>query len=138
VFDDRDWRKIPAVQIGQKKLGLYHYLSAPLLGGGRVVGSLATARGADQSSYGDRDLLVAGALCAHASIAMARLQAAPGTFALSEREAQIAELVAAGLTNELIGVALKISVNTVKATLKNMFRKLDVPSRAALVARLHG
>ena len=59
------------------------------------------------------------------------------THRLTPREIQIAELVAQGLTNAEIGTALWIQENSVKQALKRMFRKLQVSSRAEMVALLH-
>ncbi len=56
---------------------------------------------------------------------------------LTPREIQIAELVAQGLTNAEIGTAIWITENSVKQALKRMFRKLEVSSRAEMVAVLH-
>ncbi len=55
---------------------------------------------------------------------------------LTQREIQIAELVACGLTNAEIGRKLWISQNTVKQALKKMFLKLGVASRTEMVAKL--
>jgi DNA-binding CsgD family transcriptional regulator len=55
---------------------------------------------------------------------------------LTPREAQIAELVAQGLTSAEIGAALWITENTVKQALKRMYRKLKVSSRAEMVAQI--
>jgi DNA-binding CsgD family transcriptional regulator len=55
---------------------------------------------------------------------------------LTARELQIAELVALGRTNAEISSELWITENSVKQALKRMFRKLEVSSRAELVARL--
>jgi len=55
---------------------------------------------------------------------------------LAPREIQIAELVAQGLTNAQIGATLWITENSVKQALKRMFRKLEVSSRAEMVAQL--
>jgi DNA-binding CsgD family transcriptional regulator len=55
---------------------------------------------------------------------------------LTPREIQIAELVAHGLTNAQIGATLWITENSVKQALKRMFRKLEVSSRAQMVAQL--
>ena len=55
---------------------------------------------------------------------------------LTSRELQIAELVALGRTNAEIGNELWITENSVKQALKRMFRKLEVSSRAEMVAQL--
>lgn len=55
-----------------------------------------------------------------------------GKSRLSGREAEIAELVAAGLSNEAIGQKLHIAKITVKKALGNIFAKLGVSNRAAL------
>ena len=57
---------------------------------------------------------------------------------LTPREAQIAELVAQGLTSTEIGAALWITENTVKQALKRIYRKLKVSSRAEMVAQMSG
>ncbi|AET70827.1 ATP-dependent transcriptional regulator [Desulfosporosinus orientis DSM 765] len=51
---------------------------------------------------------------------------------LTERETQIAQLAADGLSNKEIGERLYISINTVKTQLKSIFEKLGVNSRALL------
>jgi DNA-binding CsgD family transcriptional regulator len=57
---------------------------------------------------------------------------------LTARELQIVELVALGHTNAEIGTELWITENSVKQALKRMFRKLDVSSRAEMVAVTRG
>ncbi|MCQ4936384.1 LuxR C-terminal-related transcriptional regulator [Anaerotignum propionicum] len=51
---------------------------------------------------------------------------------LTEREAEIAQLVAQGLSNKEIGQQLYITENTVKTILKHIFQKLGIGSRALL------
>jgi DNA-binding CsgD family transcriptional regulator len=54
---------------------------------------------------------------------------------LTTREAEILELVAAGLTNAAIAERLWISPGTVKKHLDNIYEKLGVANRTAAVAR---
>jgi RNA polymerase sigma factor (sigma-70 family) len=55
---------------------------------------------------------------------------------LSEREREIVQLLIRGWTNKEIADALRVSPETVKMTLKNIFRKLGVENRtqAAVLA----
>ena len=57
---------------------------------------------------------------------------------LTERELQIAVLVAQGLQTKRIAFLLKISEWTVSAHLRRIFTKLRVESRAAMVYRCAG
>jgi DNA-binding NarL/FixJ family response regulator len=54
---------------------------------------------------------------------------------LSKREKQIAEKILEGLPKKTIGSDLFISERTVKFHCHNIYRKLDIRSRYALVAR---
>jgi DNA-binding CsgD family transcriptional regulator len=58
--------------------------------------------------------------------------------ALSPRELQIARLVADGATNRAIASALDISLWTVSTHMRRIFVKLDVCSRAEMVAQFFG
>lgn len=53
---------------------------------------------------------------------------------LTPRQHEIAILVARGLTNREIGVAIGRSINTVKKHLKQLFVALDVANRTELAA----
>jgi DNA-binding CsgD family transcriptional regulator len=55
---------------------------------------------------------------------------------LTETEARVADLAAAGRTNKEIAAALFIGVSTVEAHLSHVYRKLGIRSRAGLGARL--
>ena len=55
---------------------------------------------------------------------------------LTAREAEILELVAAGLTNAAIAERLWVSPGTVKKHLENVYAKLGVANRAAAVVRI--
>jgi DNA-binding CsgD family transcriptional regulator len=131
------WRAEPLYQHVTSRFGLEHILTVPLVGGGRLIGTLNFARAPEAPAFDDRDLVRAAALSCHVSALLARLPSARGeSIALTPRELEIARLVAAGLNNLEIATLLRISRNTVKAALKNIFRKLDVSARAELAARL--
>ncbi|MEU3872940.1 MULTISPECIES: response regulator transcription factor [Streptomyces] len=64
----------------------------------------------------------------------ARHQVAQPHEALTERETEIARLVAKGLTNAEIGSELFISAGTAKTHIANIQRKLDVRNRVGIAA----
>ena len=53
---------------------------------------------------------------------------------LAQTEARVAELVAAGSTNREAADALFVSVHTVEANLKRIYRKLGIRSRTELAS----
>ncbi|WP_373973948.1 response regulator transcription factor [Chitinibacter sp. SCUT-21] len=63
---------------------------------------------------------------------------APVLQSLSEREAQVAQLTAKGLSNKEIARQLEITERTVKAHLTLIFEKLGVSDRVQLVLRVNG
>jgi LuxR family maltose regulon positive regulatory protein len=54
---------------------------------------------------------------------------------LSERELEVLQLVAGGLTNQEIASRLFLALNTVKSHSRNIYGKLDVHSRTQAIAR---
>jgi LuxR family maltose regulon positive regulatory protein len=54
---------------------------------------------------------------------------------LSERELEVLQLIAEGLTNQEIASRLYLSLNTVKVHTRNIYGKLGVHHRANAVAR---
>jgi len=58
--------------------------------------------------------------------------------ALTDREREVLELLAQGLTNKEIAEKLFITTNTVKRHLKAIFEKLDVHTRSAATAKVAG
>jgi DNA-binding NarL/FixJ family response regulator len=55
--------------------------------------------------------------------------------ALTERERQVLNLLAQGMTNKEIAEALVITTNTVKRHLKAIFEKLEIHTRSAAAAK---
>jgi len=62
--------------------------------------------------------------------------AQPGPGILGKREAEVAHLVAEGLSNKQIGARLFISEHTVDSHLRKIMFKLGVNSRAQVAARM--
>jgi DNA-binding CsgD family transcriptional regulator len=72
-----------------------------------------------------------------ATTEMARIGGrSPGPDDLSPTEQEVAELVGSGLTNREVAHALFLSVSTVEANLRRIYRKLGVRSRTELSRRL--
>jgi DNA-binding CsgD family transcriptional regulator len=54
-------------------------------------------------------------------------------YALSDREYEVIELLAKGMTNQTICETLHISVNTVKSHIKRIYKKMEISNRLQLV-----
>lgn len=131
------WQKIcPRADHGYVMIG-------PIVSQGQLVGSIAFTRHRDDPAFNSDNLADISALSLHLSTRIVALRSQPVAFELNcdritPREVEIAELVARGLTNREIGAILWITENSVKQALKRMFRKLEVSSRAEMVAQLCG
>lgn len=128
-----------------------HVMAGPIVGNSCLVGAIGFTRDRGTPAFNHRDIADLSALCLHLStwlttrrsplaVSLGRSQPtqfdSPNINRLTPREIQIAELVAQGLTNAKIGATLWITENSVKQALKRMYAKLEVSSRAEMVARL--
>ena len=118
-----------------------HIMTGPIVSQGKMIGTINFARVGITPAFDIKDLSNLSAVCLHLSACLANLssqqfQSNPYLKLLTEREVQIAGLVAKGLTNAEIGRELWISHNTVKQALKKIFKKLGVASRIEMVMRL--
>ncbi|MFS0515757.1 LuxR C-terminal-related transcriptional regulator [Nostoc sp. UIC 10607] len=118
----------------------WHVMAGPIVSNGQLVGVVGCTREQGMPAFDSQNLTDLSALCLHIStwVAMRRLQQPLllQTERLTPREVQIASLVAQGQTNAEISAELWITENSVKQALKRMFRKLEVSSRAHMVAKL--
>ncbi|MBW4488267.1 MAG: LuxR family transcriptional regulator [Trichocoleus desertorum ATA4-8-CV12] len=125
----------------------WHVMAGPLIDRGQLVGSVGCTRDKSMPAFNHQDLADLSAVCLHLSVWTATVRCAQNLALepqcqplsrdrLTPRELQIAELVALGRTNAEIGHQLWITENSVKQALKRMFRKLEVSSRAEMVAQL--
>lgn len=118
-----------------------HVMLGPVISYGQLVGGIAVTRHRNDPAFNTDNLADLNAMCLHISSRLAALRSQTVAFGsninhLTNRESQIAELVAQGLTSSEIGAALWITENSVKQALKRMYRKLNVSSRAEMVAHL--
>ena len=118
----------------------YHYMLAPVLVDGEVIGTINFARAEDRE-FGTRELSIASALALHVSTRMTAFAAASKVdrswkAVLTARAFEVAELAARGLTTDEVGRALGVSSNTVKKHLRNVYDRLAISSRAELATIL--
>lgn len=117
----------------------WHVMAGPIMSNGQLVGVVGFTREQTMAAFDAQNLADLSALCLHLSIWNATVRSRYQSLKsdrLTSRELQIAELVALGYTNAEIGTQLWITENSVKQALKRMFRKLEVSSRAEMVAQL--
>ncbi|BBD63235.1 transcriptional regulator (plasmid) [Nostoc sp. HK-01] len=125
----------------------WHVLAGPIINRNQLVGVVGCTREQSMPAFDTQNLSDLSSICLHLSVWAATVNSLPNVTAKSQyslfhsdrltpRELQIAQLVASGLTNAEIGNQLWITENSVKQALKRMFRKLEVSSRAEMVAQL--
>ncbi|WP_435026857.1 LuxR C-terminal-related transcriptional regulator [Nostoc sp. CALU 1950] len=125
----------------------WHVMAGPIINRNQLVGVVGCTREKSMPAFDTQNLTDLSAICLHLSvwattvdsqeIYQGKSQHQPfKTDRLTSRELQIAELVALGKTNAEIGHQLWITENSAKQALKRMFRKLEVSSRAEMVAQL--
>jgi DNA-binding CsgD family transcriptional regulator len=117
----------------------WHVMVGPIVSRGKLVGAVGCTRDRSMPAFDSQNLTDLSGICLHLSIWATTARAAAPVFQidkLTPRELQIVELVALGRTNAEIGRELWITENSVKQALKRIFRKLEVSSRAEMVAQL--
>ena len=125
----------------------WHVMAGPIINRGQLVGVVGCTREKAMPAFDTQNLADLSAICLHLSVWAATVRSQSVSLGKSQhqpfkidrltpRELEIAELVALGRTNAEIGNELWITENSVKQALKRMFRKLEVSSRAEMVAQL--
>jgi DNA-binding CsgD family transcriptional regulator len=117
----------------------WHVMAGPIVVRGQLVGMMGCTRDKSIPAFDSQNLADLSGICLHLSMWAATTRSSHQPCKnelLTARELQIVELVALGRTNAEIGTELWITENSVKQALKRMFRKLQVSSRAEMVAQL--
>jgi DNA-binding CsgD family transcriptional regulator len=89
-----------------------------------------------ETPLGQRGHIVADLYVDGVRFQLVRVSPKTPTVSVSPREREIARLVAKGYPNKTIAAILEVSTWTVGTHLRRIFSKLQVGSRAAMVARL--
>lgn len=140
LFHDAEWRSHPFFRDLGAPFGLDAYMAGELVDAYSLRGAIGVARPHGSAAFTLDDAQRLHTICLHASVALTRLtqeaRANPLADALSPRQQQVVQLVANGLTNEQIGRACGITTHAVKKALERLFLRMNVSSRAELIATL--
>ncbi len=121
-----------------EEAGLNAGIGVPLRGSRALVAGIGLAS-SDRHDGADAHLDLLNAICSQFYLAFKRLHVRPGLTAdvtsLSAKEREILSWVAAGKTDDEIGMIVGISRNTVDTHMRNIFRKLDTPNRVAAAVK---
>lgn len=130
------WRRLPIVTNFGRQVNTEHYMIAPIYGCGTLIGILHFCRRPHDRSFGVEELTLAMAFCGFLSSSFASLPRASKAqpVPLTLRERQIALLAGQGENNLKIALRLGIARETVKQTLRRVYRKLNVGSRVEMAA----
>jgi DNA-binding CsgD family transcriptional regulator len=113
-----------------EKYELKLWLPAP----SETVRAFVFMRGSDERDFAQRDRDVLTLLRPHLASIRERWERRHRPSALTDREQQIIDLVATGMTNKEIAAELVLSPVTVRKHLENVMAKLGVHTRTAAVA----
>jgi len=140
LFDDAEWRRHPFFRDLGAPFGLEAYMAGELVDAYSLRGAIGVVRPHGCAAFTLDDAQRLHTICLHASVALTRLtqeaRVNPLTDTLSPRQQQLVQLVANGLTNEQIGRACGITTHAVKKGLERLFARMNVSSRAELIATL--
>jgi DNA-binding CsgD family transcriptional regulator len=140
LFDDAEWRRHPFYRDLGAPFGLGAYMAGELVDAHAPRGALGVARPGGSGAFSLGEARRLHTMCLHASVAFTRLtredRARSLATLLSPRQQQLVQLVANGLTNDQIGQACGITTHAVKKALERLFARIDVSSRAELIATL--
>jgi len=140
LFDDAEWRRHPYYRDLGAPFRLGAYMAGELVDAYASRGVIGVARPCGSAAFSLGDAQRLHTICLHASVAFTRLtqegRATLLTSVLSPRQQQLVQLVANGLTNDQIGRACGITTHAVKKALERLFVRINVSSRAELIATL--
>ncbi len=133
IVSTRAFRRTAFYTLVMLPFGVEHELKLWLPGPARHSYFFSLVRGPG-SNFSDRDVALLRLVRPHLARLRARWERAPRPAQLTERELDVLELVAQGLTNREVAARLFISTGTVRTHLEHVYEKLGVRTRAGAVA----
>ena len=133
VVSTRAFRRSAFYTLMMRPFGVEHELKLWLPAPSRRAHFFSFVRGPGRD-FSDRDVNLLSLVRLHLARLRARWERAPRPAQLTERELDVLELVAQGLTNREVAVRLFISTGTVRTHLEHVYEKLGVRTRAGAVA----
>jgi DNA-binding CsgD family transcriptional regulator len=133
LVSTRAFRRTAFYALMMRPYGVEHELKLwlPAPPGRSYCFSLFRCPGGD---FADRDVALLSLVRPHLARLRARWERAPRPALLTNREVDVLELVAQGLTNREVAARLFISTGTVRTHLEHVYEKLGVRTRAGAVA----
>jgi DNA-binding CsgD family transcriptional regulator len=142
-YSEHQLKRDPLYADFGRRVNVYRYMCAPLYGSrAELQGMLRVCRGQDEKPFDGKDLSLMTALGGYISSALTRVKTSSASREarklppLTPRELEIARLVASGRNNLEIALHLGLARETIKQTLRRVYQKLGVRSRAEMAARL--
>ncbi len=142
ILTPKNWQHSIIYQHVFSRYDIEHIAIAPLIGDGRLLGKIYFTRSKNTPPFTQENLTQLSALSTHLSVCLAKVKLqqkvreSPFVNCLTPREQQIANLIAEGLKTVELSAELGITQNSVKQALKRMFAKLNVSTRAEMIAKL--
>jgi DNA-binding CsgD family transcriptional regulator len=127
------FRRTAFYTLMMRPFGVEHELKMWLPAAPRQSYHFSLVRGPGRN-FSDRDVALLSLVRLHLARLRARWERAPRPAQLTEREVDVLELVAQGLTNREVAARLFISTGTVRTHLEHVYEKLGVRTRAGAVA----
>ena len=142
ILSPQTWQNSLIYQHVFSRYDIEHLAIAPLLGDGRLIGKIYFTRSQNTPPFTQDNLIQLSAISTHLSVCLAKVRGqekileSPLVECLTSREQQIANLIAEGLKTAELSRELGITQNSVKQAIKRMFAKLQVSTRAEMIAKL--
>ena len=147
LMSDEEREKTTIYKHCFEPFGLYYSVEISIICNDRPLGLIAIYRQKAQGDFTDQEVFILQLLKEHLNARFYRekmdasgssenqlLKKAALKYGLSERETEIASMIAAGMNNEEISTKLSVAPNTLKKHLQHIYTKTGIHNRTRLVS----